>query len=118
MPRNCAEFHIIGQVGKIDVRPDVTYVNIASNHNRRVNDEWVERTRWNRVICFKAAKESAERASVGDLVRVTGVMEDTSYEDEGRTIYSTDRIAESFSVLSRANSDRQNQGQGEECGDN
>ena len=72
MPRNIAEFQIIGQVGKVDERENVTHASIAANYNRQVDGEWQSETYWNRVTCFGRAKEQAERAEVGDLVRVTG----------------------------------------------
>ena len=36
MPRNISEFRIIGQVGGIDTRDAVTFVNLAANYNRRM----------------------------------------------------------------------------------
>lgn len=101
MPRNIAEFQIIGQVGKVDERENVTHASIAANYNRQVDGEWQSETYWNRVTCFGRAKEQAERAEVGDLVRVTGKMKQTSYDREGETVFTVDLIADSFSVLAR-----------------
>ncbi|CAN5227565.1 hypothetical protein BH11PSE5_BH11PSE5_08450 [soil metagenome] len=36
MPRNIAEFRIIGQVGGVDEKEKVTFVNVASNYNRQL----------------------------------------------------------------------------------
>lgn len=102
MPRNCAEFHIIGQIGSIDAKEKVTFVNVAANYNRKVNDEWQEHTRWNRVTCFGQQAEQAQKAGVGDMVRITGDFEQSSYERNGETVYTTDFKVNSFSVLARA----------------
>lgn len=102
MPRNCAEFHIIGQIGSIDPKDKVTYVKVAANSNRQVNGEWQEYTRWNRVTCFGKHAEKAQKAGVGDMVRITGDVEQSSYERGGEKVYTTDLKANSFSVLSRA----------------
>lgn len=102
MPRNCAEFHIIGQIGSIEPHEKVTFVKVASNSNRKVGDEWKEYTRWNRVTCFGEKAEKAQNAGVGDMVRITGDVEESSYERGDEKIYSTDLIAGTFSVLKRA----------------
>src|SRR3546814_9140634 len=77
----------------------VTYVKVAANYNRRVDDEWKEYTRWNSVTCFGREAELAQKAGIGDMVRITGSPEQSSYERGEETIYSTDLIASSFSVL-------------------
>ncbi|WP_093088114.1 single-stranded DNA-binding protein [Sphingobium sp. AP50] len=102
MPRNIAEFRIIGQVGGVDAKDKVTYVNVASNYNRQVDGEWQEDTHWNRVTCFGRCAEYAGNAGKGDMVHITGRVRQTSYEREGATIYGTDLVADSFSVLNRA----------------
>lgn len=104
MPRNCAEFHIIGQIGSIDAKEKVTYLNVASNYNRKVEDEWQEHTRWNRVPCFGRHAEKAQKAGVGDMVRITGDFEQASYERGGETVYTTDFKVNDLSILSRAGS--------------
>lgn len=105
MPRNIAEFRIIGQVGGLDQKDKVTYVNVASNYNRQVEGEWQEDTHWNRVTCFAKCAEYAGKAAKGDMVHITGRVRQTSYERGGETIYGTDLVADTFSVLNRANSE-------------
>ncbi len=104
MPRNIAEFRLIGQVGGIDQKEKVTFVNIASNYNRQVDGEWQEETLWNRVTCFAKCAEYASNVGKGDMVHVTGRVKQSQYERDGSTIYGTDLIADSFSVLSRVSS--------------
>src|SRR3546814_5480727 len=67
MPRNVAEFHIIGQIGSIHPYEKVTYVKVAANYNRKVDDEWKEYTRWNSVTCFGREAELAQKAGIGDM---------------------------------------------------
>lgn len=106
MPQNIAEFRIIGRISSIDVRQKVTYVDVAANYNRRQGDEWVQDTHWNKVTCFGRAKESADKAGKGDLVHITGRVRQQNYETEsGERKFTSDLIADSFSVLTRANKD-------------
>jgi single-strand DNA-binding protein len=102
MPRNISEFRIIGQVGSVDAKEKVAYVNVAANYNRQVDGAWETDTHWNRVTCFGRSMEAAQKAEKGDMVHVTGRVRQTSYEREGATIYGVDLVAESFSVLHRA----------------
>ena len=102
MSRDTAEFHIIGQIGSIQPHEKVTFVKVAANYNRKVGDEWKEHTRWNRVTCFGRQAEKAQKVGVGDMVRITGDVEQSSYERGDETIYGTDLIANTFSVLKRA----------------
>src|SRR3546814_14323835 len=94
MPRNVAEFHIIGQIGSIHPYEKVTYVKVAANYNRKVDDEWKEYTRWNSVTCFGREAELAQKAGIGDMVRSTGSPAQYSYERGAEIIYSTDRLDE------------------------
>lgn len=103
MPRNIAEFRIIGQIGSKDEKERVSFVNVASNYNREVDGEWQEDTHWNRITCFGKCAEYAQNAGKGDLVHITGRVRQSSYEREGQTVHGTDLIADSFSVLSRSN---------------
>lgn len=101
MPRNIAEFRIIGQVGGVDDKEKVTFVNVASNYNRQVDGEWQEEVHWNRVTCFGKCAEYAQNSAKGDMVHVTGRVKQTSYDRDGQTIYNTDLVADSYSVLVR-----------------
>lgn len=105
MARNIAEFRIIGQVGAIDAKEKVTFVNVASNYNRQVDGNWQEDTHWNRVTCFAKCAEYAGKAAKGDMVHITGRVRQTSYDRDGTTIYNTDLVADTFSVLNRANNE-------------
>ena len=79
----------------------MSYVDVAANYNRQVDGEWESDTHWNRVTCFARIAERLTRSAKGDLVRVTGRVRQSSYEDGGVVHYGTDLIADDFSVLAR-----------------
>ncbi len=63
--------------------------------------EWTDEPYWNRVTIFSDGIRTYidRNASIGDLVRVEGRMRDSSYEKDGETIYTVDRIANEFGIL-------------------
>lgn len=101
--RNLAKFEIIGRIGKIDAHGNVTHLKIAANYPRKdeATGEWSDDTYWNRVTVFgeRTRKYIADKANVGDLIRVEGRMRDSSYEKGGETIYTVDRIVDQFGIL-------------------
>ena len=101
---NEASFRLIGRIAKITRAGKTVRVNIASNYS--VKDEagaWEERTRWNTVTVFGKQAEWVETKSVpGDLALVEVNLEDRSYEKDGKTVYTTDRLANLFEVLTKA----------------
>lgn len=103
--KNIAEFQIIGRIGSISHSEKVTHMTIAANYRRKAGEEWREEPYWNRVTIFGERDRAyiAQHVGQGDLVRVKGVMKDTKFERGGETFYSTDRIAEEFGVLAKAN---------------
>ena len=99
---NFAKFEIIGRIGEIDARPKVTLLSVCANYRRKGDDdEWQEDSHWNRVSVFSEGQRNhiADRAQVGDLVRIAGRLKDSSYERDGVTHYTTDRIVEEFGIL-------------------
>src|SRR3546814_23233 len=81
MPKNIAEFRIIGNVGKKRERDKVTYVSVGANYNRRDGDDWKSETLWNSVVCFSNVAQQVENVSTGDLVHVTGRVRESSHGD-------------------------------------
>ena len=100
--QNIAEFHIIGRLGKIDHAKDVTHISVAANYNRRDGDEWKSDPHWNRVTLFGKLRDRLANATIGDLVRITGRIGQSSYQADGRTNYSVDLIADGFAILAKA----------------
>ena len=105
MPQNIAEFRIIGRIGKITARERVTYVSVAANYNRRDGDDWKTDTHWNSVVCFSNVAQNIEAATKGDLVHVTGRVRESSHGEAKDVSYRTELIADTFSILSKAESD-------------
>ncbi|OBX17956.1 single-stranded DNA-binding protein [Erythrobacter sp. QSSC1-22B] len=99
--QNIAQFEIIARVGSIDIKEKVTYLSIAANYNRRVDDKWESDTHWNRVSFFGKLQDKVAKAAKGDLVRVTGRVRQNSYEKDGETQYTVDLIAEVFGILAK-----------------
>jgi single-strand DNA-binding protein len=51
---------------------------------------------------FFVALHRLANATVGDLVRITGRIGQSSYKVEGHTHYSVDLIADGFAILAKA----------------
>ena len=100
--QNIVEFHIIGRLGRIDAAKNVTHISVATNYNRREGETWKSDPQWHRITLFGGLRERLDKATVGDLVRITGRIGQSSYKADGRTNYSVDLIADSFSVLAKA----------------
>ena len=101
---NEASFRLIGRIAKINRIGKTLRVNIASNYSVKSDDgKWDERTRWNTVTVFGKQAEWVEtKRTLGDLVLVEGNLEDRSYEKDGETFYTTDRLANTFELLVKA----------------
>ena len=82
MAKFVAEFSIIGRLGKVDAGEKVTRISIATEENRKVDDEWETKTYWNNVTLFGKDAERAQKAEVGSTVRVTGTFNQTEWESE------------------------------------
>ena len=100
--QNIVEFHIIGRLGRIDAAKKVTHISVATNYNRREGETWKSDPQWHRITLFGALRERLDKATVGDLVRLTGRIGQSSYQADGRTNYSVDLIADGFAILAKA----------------
>ena len=114
--QNIVEFHIIGRGqiqkkgGRIDAAKTVTHISVATNYNRREGETWKSDPQWHRITLFsklrerldKGSPERSRRATIGDLVRITGRIGQSKYKVEGQTHYSVDLIADSFAILAKA----------------
>ena len=105
MPQNIAEFRVIGRIGKITAREKVRYVSVAANYNRRDGDDWKTDTLWNSVVCFSNVASQVEAAGKGVLVHVTGRVRESSHGDGNDVSYRTELIADTFSILAKADSE-------------
>ena len=101
MPKNVAEFHLIGNVGKITRREKVAYVSVAVNNNWRDGDEWKTDTVWNSVVCFQNVASQLDNVEKGDLVRVTGTPRESKHGEGADEKYRTELVAQTFSILAK-----------------
>lgn len=78
-----AEFHIIGNLASTKQLGKVMKLSVASNYRKKVNDEWQDAVRWNTVNIWNelTQKYISENVNLGDLLRITGNVEQSSYED-------------------------------------
>ena len=100
--RTFAKFEIIGRVGGVDIKDNVTHVSVAANYRRKNDrDDWVDEAWWNRVTVFgeSTRRYIAEHVGKGDLVRVVGRLRDNEYERDGERVYTVDRIVDDFDRL-------------------
>jgi hypothetical protein len=82
--QNIVEFHIIGRLGRIDAAKKVTHISVATNYNRREGETWKSDPQWHRITLFGELRERLEKATVGDLVRLTGRIVSTADAYFGR----------------------------------
>ena len=93
----CAEFHIIGCIGKIKKVGTTLRVTLAANYSYKDDrGDWAEKTRWNEITIFNEARQGYVQRNLkpGDLVRATGVLEQTSWEKNGETHYGVSLACE------------------------
>ena len=100
--QNIVEFHIIGRLGRIDAAKKVTHISVATNYNRREGETWKSDPQWHRITLFEKMRDRLANATIGDLVRITGRIGQSSYKVEGETRYSVDLIADGFAILAKA----------------
>ena len=62
---------------------------------KRSGETWTSDLQWHRITLFA-------KATIGDLVRITGRIGQSKYMVEGQTHYSVDLIADSFAILAKA----------------
>lgn len=100
--QNIVEFHIIGRLGRIDAAKNVTHISVATNYNRREGETWKSDPQWHRITLFGVLRDRLAKTTVGDLVRITGRIGQSSYKVEGETRYSVDLIADGYAILAKA----------------
>ena len=101
---NNASFRIIGRIGSINAREQVTHISIASDRQIKQDDEWVTKTDWNTVTVFNAALRkrlaNSKVGRKGNLVIFEGTIQSNAYEKDGDKLYQTTLAAQSFDVIS------------------
>ena len=100
----CAEFQIVGRIGKIKKVGTTLRVTIAASYPYKDDrGEWTEKTRWNEITIFNEARQSyiQRNLKTGDLVRATGVIEQTSWDKNGETQYGVSLACEQIGRLAK-----------------
>ena len=103
-------------IGRLTRDPDVRYsasqlavarFTIAIDRIGRTRDGGERGTDFPSIVCFGRTAELCEPyITKGRLVAVQGRIQTGSYEKDGRTIYTTDVIADRVQFLDRAGSER------------
>src|SRR3546814_6141928 len=74
-----ADFIITGRIGKIDAKEKVAHIDVATKYPYKDKDDnWKDRTVWNRVTLFKKQHERVPEIGVGDLVTFEGRSEENT----------------------------------------
>jgi single-strand DNA-binding protein len=95
--------------GDPDVRDKITTLNVAINEGYKDrNNEWVNKTIWVKVICFKRAAEIAASMRKGDAILVMGKLDFNSYENRDGVKINELRVVadEVFQVIKFEKDDR------------
>lgn len=111
-----ASFEIIGNVGKVEIKPvkggkKIAILSVATSERwKRDNDEWNEKTYWHRIAVFAPAKIERIEAQVqkGTRLRIVGQIRPGSYDDDkGHAKYVVEFVVGPFGdieVLARGKS--------------
>ena len=101
---NVAEFHIIGRVASITPLDKVTKVTIASNYQRKIEDKYEDAVRYNTVNVWNknTVDYISRELAIGDLIRVTGNLEQSNYQDgDDNTVYTVELHASLFARVAQ-----------------
>ena len=100
-----ASFEIIGNVGKLEIKPTkgdkkLAILSVATSERWKAeNGDWNEKTYWHRVVVFAPAKVKLIEAAVqkGTRLRLVGQVRPGSWEDErGQTRYTVEFVVTGF----------------------
>ena len=100
-----ASFELIGNVGKIEIKPirdgkKLAIISLATSERwKSEGGDWTEKTYWHRVAIFAPAKVALIETAVqkGTRLRLVGQIRPGSWEDErGMTRYSIEFVVTGF----------------------
>ena len=97
-----AEFQIIGIVGKVIEAGSILKISIAAEYGKRDNGgNFQQNTYWNTVTIFNdnTIKWIKDNVTPGDLVHARGTLRESSYQNDGETIYGMTLAAPQFDLL-------------------
>jgi single-strand DNA-binding protein len=100
-----ASFELIGNVGKLDIKPTsngkkLAIISLATSERWKTESgDWNEKTYWHRVVVFAPAKVKLIESAVqkGTRLRLVGQIRPGSWEDErGQTRYTVEFVVTGF----------------------
>lgn len=112
-----AQINLVGKLGgTAELRKagdtNVLTMNVASNSRQKVDGEYKSIPTWFRVSLFgKQGEAVAKFCTKGTTVFVTGELTVNEYEAQGKSKYSLNVRATSFELVSKSNSNGQQQPQ-------
>ena len=91
----------------LDSGLEIVEFSLATNHQIKKGDEWVDATTWHRVKAFgKRAVAIKKWVSKGDQFIVIGRQENNKYEDkDGNTRWSSEVILNEFEFVGSRSTD-------------
>lgn len=93
MAKDQAVFAITGNIGKIEIKDNVAFIDVCANYRRKVADEqWEDDPHWNRITLFGKKIDTARELSVGDKIDCEGRVRQGRFERAGETVYSVDLV--------------------------
>lgn len=94
---------MLGHVGNVVQLKNVLKVNVASSRDWTTDGEKQSATDWVQITILDRSRADWISANVaqGDLVYVESRISNSSYERDGKQVYSTDVIAQIFNVVGR-----------------
>lgn len=100
--KNSAKFVITGNIGSIEIKDKVAFIDVCANYRRKAGEDWQDDPHWNRVTVFGAARLAAvAKMAKGDHVSLSGRIKQGSYEKNGQTVYTVDLAVSKIAVIDR-----------------
>lgn len=101
MAKAQAVFAITGNIGKIEIKENVAFIDVCANYGRKVDGEWQDDPHWNRITLFGPKIATARELSVGDKIDCQGRVRQGRFERDGQTVYSVDLVVSKIERLER-----------------
>lgn len=116
-----ATYNHVVLVGRLGRDPDLRFTanghpvcsfSIATDKNRKVDNEWQTETHWHNIVIWGAGGErAAEKFSKGDLVLCEGEIENQDWEDRDGKKRRTTQINTRVFRLMKARNEQPKQGE-------
>ena len=94
--------NVVNLIGNLTKNPEMMNASTVCRFTIAVNEGYGEkkRTDYINIVCFGKTAENCEKyIAKGSKVAIVGKIQTGSYEKDGRTIYTTDVVANSIEFL-------------------